>query len=60
MVNGDLRRIQKKVIDLVKKTGCWDQEKNIGDAIENMALFCIKRKKEVKEWMENKTKNENR
>ena len=54
--NGNPRRIQKRVRDLVKKTGCWDQEENIGDAIENMALFCIKRKKEVKKWMDNKTK----
>lgn len=54
--SGNPRRIQKRVRDLVKKTGCWDQEENIGDAIENMALFCIKNKKEVKRWLDNKKK----
>jgi len=54
--SGNPRRIQKRVRDLVKRTGCWDPEENIGKAIENMALFCIKRKKEVKEWIENKKK----
>lgn len=51
---GNPRRIQQRVIDLVKESGCWDQEENLGDAIENMALFCIKKKKEVKEWIKKK------
>ena len=54
--NGIQRRIQQRVIDLVKKTGCWDQEDDLTDAVENMALFCIKNKSEVKKWIQTKKK----
>ncbi len=56
---GRLKRIKLHVIELVKLTGCWEHECHIGDAVENMAKFCIERKKEVVKWMEkNKKKNQ--
>jgi hypothetical protein len=48
--NGIPKRIQKKVIELVKCTGCWDPELDFGDAVEIMANFCIKNKKELEKW----------
>lgn len=48
--NGIQKRIQKRVLELVKKSGCWNPEKNFGVAVEELALFCIYHKKQFKEW----------
>ncbi len=56
MAIGKPLRIQQKVKDLVKKAECWDPEEEFGDAVENMANFCIEKKGEFKRWMERKKK----
>ena len=48
--NGISKRIQRRVIELVKETGCWNPEKNFGDCIEQMALFCIDHKQKLEKW----------
>jgi hypothetical protein len=54
--NGLPRRIQKRVIQLVKKTGCWDHDESFGNAVERMARFCIYHKTEVDKWMKKETR----
>ncbi len=51
------KRIQKRVLGLVKKTGCWDPECNFTDAVEIMALFCIDKQKILKKWKKLKKKD---
>ena len=48
--NGIQKRIQKRVLDLAKKTGHWDPEKDFSDCAESMALFCIHHKDCPKKW----------
>lgn len=55
--NGKPKRIQKRVLNLVKNTGCWDPECKFADAVEILALFCIDNKKQFEKWEQKKKKN---
>ena len=53
---GKPKRIQERVLEMVNDLPCATIENNFNKAVEQMALFCKKNKKEFKEWCRKKQK----